>query len=29
MSDPKSYQQLIDEIVLSYELLYEDQKKKK
>ncbi|EGO6649414.1 hypothetical protein GWH02_003128, partial [Enterococcus faecalis] len=29
MSDLKCYQQLIDEIVLSYELLYEDQKKEK
>ncbi len=29
MSDLKCYQQLIDEIVLSYELLYEDQKKRK
>lgn len=29
MSDPKSYQQLIDEIVLSYELLNKDQEAEK
>lgn len=29
MSDKENYQTLIDEIVLSYELLYEDQKKRK
>ncbi|EGO2585338.1 TPA: hypothetical protein IUT89_002652 [Enterococcus faecalis] len=29
MSDKENYQTLIDEIVLSYELLYEDQKKEK